>query len=133
MNGQNNNSIHDNVLYKVCVRLLIFSGLLIAIGVIAPMLGWGKEPLGSPGGATFGAVSLLSSALLTWLMLDRRVAKRRGPAMTQDTPLIDPDTVRVRTAPQPVTVEPYSAGPDATRQPGQRSARAQRVMREVEA
>lgn len=56
--------------------------------------------------------------------------KRRAPAMTQDVQGIDPASVRVRTVPQPVTVEAYSTGGGRVRQ---RGPRASRVMREVEA
>lgn len=55
------------------------------------------------------------------------VIKRRAPAMTQDVPGV-PEGVRVRTTPQPVPVEPYSA-----RQQTGRGPRASRIIREVEA
>ena len=89
-------------------------------------------------GLTFGGGNYWLATMLTipftiamaiWLgVIARAATKRRAPAMTQDVPI--PEGVRVRTVPQPVTVEPYSAG-GGTR--NGRGPRASRIMREVEA
>jgi len=89
---------------------------------------------------TFGGGNYWLAGMLTipftigmaiWLArIASLVSARRAPAMTQDVQGIDPASVKVRTVPQPVTVEAYSAGGGRTRQ---RGPRASRVMREVEA
>ena len=92
---------------------------------------------------TFGGGNYWLAGMLTipftigmaiWLAkIASLVVKRRAPAMTQDVPGV-PSGVRVRTTPrtaaQPVTVEPYSAGGGRQRTRGTRAAR---VLREVEA
>lgn len=89
---------------------------------------------------TFGGGNYWLAGMLTipftvvmaiWLArIASLVAKRRAPAMTQDVPRVAPEGVKVRTVPQPVTVEAYSSGGGKTRQ---RGPRASRIMREVEA
>jgi hypothetical protein len=88
-------------------------------------------------GITFGGGNYWLAGMITipftivmaiWLArIASLVTKRRAPAMTQDVPGV-PEGVRVRTTPQPVPVEPYSA-----RQQTGRGPRASRIMREVEA
>jgi len=87
-------------------------------------------------GLTFGGGNYWLATMLTipftiamaiWLGVIASLAtKRRAPVMTQDVPI--PEGVKIRTAPQPVTVEPYSAGGGK-----QRGRRASSILREVEA
>ncbi len=108
------------VAYKMLCALLIWYTIMVGL-----VIGGGNTWLGWMLTLPFAVVMLAWAAVAVGTH-----GGKRAPAMTQETPNVVPDGVKIRTAPRvtPVTVEAYSNGGGKAR-----SARAQRIMREVEA